>query len=437
MTPGRRARWTPRRRRPSRHHGQRRPIVDRDRHRRRRRRPRAHPGHPALAAARGRRQQPCACCARAGRRRRRAAVGGAGRLYPGRVVQLEGAAGAELLTRRHRGRRLQVTLSAHADRTLPSRATRSPSSRPSVTVRYRPPGGDEETERFSGLRLTDDDRPRLAAPQGRAPRSRLVRADGRRRLRRHGPRRRSPPSRAAPGRRSASGDDALGRSRRRPTSSARTSAPASAPASRRSRRSTRSRSAWCRACGRRTSAVRADRALRDARRPVRDPRPAAAASASRRSRRSAARSTPSTPRSTTRGCRSATRGPGGDDEHGARRRASSPAIYARTDVARGVHKAPANEVMRSIRGFAQAITKREQDILNPQNINVAAGLPGPRQPGLGRARADLRRGVEVRPRPAAVPHDRGVDRRGHAVGRLRAQRRAAVGAGAPVGRPAS
>ena len=51
-------------------------------------------------------------------------------------------------------------------------------------------------------------------------------------------------------------------------------------------------------------------------------------------------------------------------------------IYARTDVARGVHKAPANEVIRSIRGLAQTITKREQDILNPENINVLRAFPG-------------------------------------------------------------
>jgi phage tail sheath protein FI len=51
-------------------------------------------------------------------------------------------------------------------------------------------------------------------------------------------------------------------------------------------------------------------------------------------------------------------------------------VYARTDVARGVHKAPANEVLRSIRGFTDNITKREQDILNPQNINVLRAFPG-------------------------------------------------------------
>jgi len=51
-------------------------------------------------------------------------------------------------------------------------------------------------------------------------------------------------------------------------------------------------------------------------------------------------------------------------------------IYARVDDARGVHKAPANEVIRSIRGLELAITKREQDLLNPQNINVLRAFPG-------------------------------------------------------------
>ena len=37
-------------------------------------------------------------------------------------------------------------------------------------------------------------------------------------------------------------------------------------------------------------------------------------------------------------------------------------IYARVDVARGVHKAPANEVIRGITRIAADVTKREQDI---------------------------------------------------------------------------
>ncbi|MBS1912588.1 MAG: phage tail sheath family protein [Bacteroidetes bacterium] len=47
-------------------------------------------------------------------------------------------------------------------------------------------------------------------------------------------------------------------------------------------------------------------------------------------------------------------------------------IYARTDIERGVHKAPANEVVRGITGLALTINKGEQDILNPlpNNVNV-------------------------------------------------------------------
>jgi phage tail sheath protein FI len=51
-------------------------------------------------------------------------------------------------------------------------------------------------------------------------------------------------------------------------------------------------------------------------------------------------------------------------------------IYARVDVERGVHKAPANEVVRNITKIAQEVTKREQDLLNPRNINVLRFFPG-------------------------------------------------------------
>ena len=44
-------------------------------------------------------------------------------------------------------------------------------------------------------------------------------------------------------------------------------------------------------------------------------------------------------------------------------------VYARTDLTRGVHKAPANEVLRGILSFNTALTKGEQDILNPINLN--------------------------------------------------------------------
>ncbi|PYS76656.1 MAG: hypothetical protein DMF66_13515, partial [Acidobacteria bacterium] len=45
-------------------------------------------------------------------------------------------------------------------------------------------------------------------------------------------------------------------------------------------------------------------------------------------------------------------------------------IYARTDIERGVHKAPANEVVRGIIGLQRSLNKSEQDILNPYPVNI-------------------------------------------------------------------
>jgi hypothetical protein len=45
-------------------------------------------------------------------------------------------------------------------------------------------------------------------------------------------------------------------------------------------------------------------------------------------------------------------------------------IYARTDVERGVHKAPANEVVRGIVGLQRMLNKGEHDILNPYPVNI-------------------------------------------------------------------
>ena len=50
-------------------------------------------------------------------------------------------------------------------------------------------------------------------------------------------------------------------------------------------------------------------------------------------------------------------------------------IYSRTDIARGVHKAPANEVVFCT-GLEVNYTKNEQDILNPEGINLIRALPG-------------------------------------------------------------
>jgi phage tail sheath protein FI len=45
-------------------------------------------------------------------------------------------------------------------------------------------------------------------------------------------------------------------------------------------------------------------------------------------------------------------------------------IYARTDNERGVHKAPANEVVRGVIGLQRILNKGEQDILNPFPVNI-------------------------------------------------------------------
>ncbi len=44
-------------------------------------------------------------------------------------------------------------------------------------------------------------------------------------------------------------------------------------------------------------------------------------------------------------------------------------IYARNDVEVGVHKAPANEVVRLATGFETILNKAQQDVLNPEGIN--------------------------------------------------------------------
>jgi phage tail sheath protein FI len=51
-------------------------------------------------------------------------------------------------------------------------------------------------------------------------------------------------------------------------------------------------------------------------------------------------------------------------------------IWARNDDTRGVHKAPANEVIRGALGLELQITKGEHDQLNPAGINCLRAFPG-------------------------------------------------------------
>lgn len=51
-------------------------------------------------------------------------------------------------------------------------------------------------------------------------------------------------------------------------------------------------------------------------------------------------------------------------------------VWARSDGARGVHKAPANEVVRGAVDLETTITKGEHDLLNPVNVNCIRSFPG-------------------------------------------------------------
>ena len=63
-------------------------------------------------------------------------------------------------------------------------------------------------------------------------------------------------------------------------------------------------------------------------------------------------------------------------------------IYARSDSTRGVHKAPANEVVLGALDLDQTITKAQQDGLNPSGINVISSFNGTIKVWGARTRAD-------------------------------------------------
>jgi uncharacterized protein len=52
-------------------------------------------------------------------------------------------------------------------------------------------------------------------------------------------------------------------------------------------------------------------------------------------------------------------------------------IWARTDSARGVFKAPANEVIRSALDLEIRLNKAQQELLNPEGVNCLRFFPGP------------------------------------------------------------
>ncbi|MBN2394145.1 MAG: phage tail sheath family protein [Anaerolineae bacterium] len=69
-------------------------------------------------------------------------------------------------------------------------------------------------------------------------------------------------------------------------------------------------------------------------------------------------------------------------------------IYNRSDSERGVHKAPANEVVRGVRDLERTLGKADQDLLNPEGINCIRAFPG--------------RGIRVWGARTLVPKDDGA-----------------------------
>jgi phage tail sheath protein FI len=51
-------------------------------------------------------------------------------------------------------------------------------------------------------------------------------------------------------------------------------------------------------------------------------------------------------------------------------------IYARSDIARGVHKAPANEIVTNCTALMVNYNVGEQDLLNPKGVNLIRRFPG-------------------------------------------------------------
>ena len=51
-------------------------------------------------------------------------------------------------------------------------------------------------------------------------------------------------------------------------------------------------------------------------------------------------------------------------------------IYARTDIEKGVHKVPANELVKGAVDLEFAVNQRQQDILNPQGVNCIRAFAG-------------------------------------------------------------
>ena len=94
-----------------------------------------------------------------------------------------------------------------------------------------------------------------------------------------------------------------------------------------------------------------------------------------------------------------------------RRRVTWPASGRAPTPTRGVHKAPANESVSGALEPDVPVTRDEQGVLNDVGVNCIRPSRDRGHPRLGRAHAGRRcQRVALPQRPAALQHDRGVDR---------------------------
>ena len=106
-------------------------------------------------------------------------------------------------------------------------------------------------------------------------------------------------------------------------------------------------------------------------------------------------------------------------------------IWGRNDDTRGVHKAPANEVVRGAISLEVQITKNEHDLLNPVGINCLRTFPGRGIRVWGARTLSSRSGMALPERPAALQLPRRVDPERDELGGVRAERRCALGQDPP------
>lgn len=108
-------------------------------------------------------------------------------------------------------------------------------------------------------------------------------------------------------------------------------------------------------------------------------------------------------------------------------------VWARNDDTRGVHKAPANEVIRGAMALELNITKGEHDQLNPDAINCIRSFPGQGIRIWGGPHPHERSRVALPQRAPAVQLRRVVDLGRHELGRVRTERPEALGLRHPHG----